>query len=416
MVLGVSWSLWLSAGSISTIVVALAVLALRRGARVTASGAGEKREMRIYADQLREIERDRARGVIAPGEAERLRAETARRLLDADRRTTVALIESPTSMKVLALLMVVAVPLGAGALYWRVGAPAYADMPLVQRFDEAAAIRAGRPSQTAMEAGWLADPNRPPARPVDAQFLALMAQLREALAGRPDDRRGLRLLAVNERAIGNNAESAAAWARLIDLQGDAAPVEDLAALAESMALAAGGQISPQAEQVLEQILQRDPRNGAARYFLGLMFAQTGRPDATFRLWRGLLEDSNPDDPWVPAIRGTIEELADVAGVRYTLPPVAGSRGPTAADMANAADMTPEERQQMIGGMVEGLAARLANQGGSAEEWARLIGALGTLGQAERARAIWAEARSVFADQPGGLAQVEAAARAQGFTE
>ena len=25
-------------------------------------------------------------------------------------------------------------------------------------------------------------------------------------------------------------------------------------------------------------------------------------EATFRIWRGLLEDSNPDDPWVASLR------------------------------------------------------------------------------------------------------------------
>ena len=34
----------------------------------------------------------------------------------------------------------------------------------------------------------------------------------------------------------------------------------------------------------------------------------------------------------------------------------------------------------------------------------------------RARGIWAEARQVFADQPDALAQIEAAARQQGFTD
>ena len=89
---------------------------------------------------------------------------------------------------------------------------------------------------------------------------------------------------------------------------------------------------------------------------------------------------------------------------------------SAADMAAAADMTSGERQQMIGNMVEGLAARLSNQGGTPEEWARLINALGVLGQADRARSIWAEARQVFADQPDAMAQIDAAARQQGFSD
>ena len=104
-------------------------------------------------------------------------------------------------------------------------------------------------------------------------------------------------------------------------------------------------------------------------------------------------------------------------MRYTLPPEGASgRGPSAADMQAAAEMSEEERQQMIGGMVEGLAARLAASGGPAQDWARLIGALGVLGQTDRARGIWAEARLAFADRPEDLALIDAAARAQGFGE
>lgn len=413
--MAISWFI-IPALALCAVVVALVVLGLRHGSQLAAAELGEKREIRLYADQLKEIERDRERGLIAPDEAERLRTETARRLLAADRRTASAPGESPRAMKGLALALALAVPLGAGALYAGLGTFDYADQPLARRFDEATERRAERPRQAAMEASWQADPARPPAPEVDPEYLALMEQLRAAVAQHPDDPRGLRLLAENEGRIGNHGASAEAWVRLIEIEGAAAPVEDLVALAETMVLATGGLVSPEAEAVLEHILQRDPRNGTGRYYLGLMFAQTGRPDLTFRLWRGLLEDSEPDDPWVPPIRATIEELADIAGVRYTLPPVIGGRGPSAGDVAAAAELSDEERQQMIGGMVEGLAARLANQGGPAEDWARLIGALGVLGERERARAIWAEARLVFADQPQALELIDGAARAQGIAE
>ncbi|PWE27200.1 c-type cytochrome biogenesis protein CcmI [Pararhodobacter marinus] len=403
--------------ALTVLILSLVVLGLQRGARVQASEPGARREMRVYRDQLKEIERDAARGLIAPDEAERLRAETARRLLDADKRGASELGESPRAMKAVALGLVILTGLGAVALYGREGAPGYADMPLADRFAQAQDMRAARPSQDALETAWQNDPERPEAAPVEQQYLDLMAQLRAALTERPDDPRGLRLLAVNEGNIGNYAASADAWMRLIDLQGAETSVADMTALAEAMIMATGGVVSPEAELVLERVLQRDAQNGTARYYLGLMFAQTGRPDLTFRLWRGLLEDSAADDPWVPAIRGTIEELAGIAGVRYTLPPqTGGGRGPSAADIDAAAEMTEAQRQEMIGGMVEGLAQRLASQGGPVEDWTRLIGALGVLGQTDRARAIWSEARLVFADDAGALAQIDAAGQAQGFGE
>ncbi|HPD94218.1 MAG: c-type cytochrome biogenesis protein CcmI [Rhodobacter sp.] len=402
--------------ALCVLVVGLIALGLARGARVRASEPGEKREMRIYADQLKEIDRDRARGLIPADEAERMRAETARRLLEADRKTSAETVESPRAMRRVALVLALSVPIGAGLLYLREGVPGMGDEPLALRFAQAAEMRAARPSQDVLETDWANDPNRPAAPQVDQTYLDLMTRLREAVANRPGDAQGLRLLAVNEGNLGNHAASARAWGQLIDVEGQDAPVADLSALAEAMVLATGGIVSPQAEVVLQRILERDPRNGSARFYLGWMFIQTGRPDLSFRIWRGLLEDSNPDDPWVPSLRQALPELAQIAGVRYTLPPEGGSRGPSAADMAAAADMTSGERQQMIGNMVEGLAARLSNQGGTPEEWARLINALGVLGQADRARSIWAEARQVFADQPDAMAQIDAAARQQGFSD
>ncbi len=56
-------------------------------------------------------------------------------------------------------------------------------------------------------------------------------------------------------------------------------------------MAAGGYVSPEAEAALSEVLRREPSNGRARYYTGLLYAQTGRPDLAFRVWRPLLEDS-----------------------------------------------------------------------------------------------------------------------------
>lgn len=108
-------------------------------------------------------------------------------------------------------------------------------------------------------------------------------------------------------------------------------------------------------------------------------------------------------------------LAQMAGEsNYVQPqPQTQPRGPTADDVAAAAEMSEEDRQGMIRGMVDGLAERLATEGGSSDDWARLIGALGVLGDSERAAAIWAEAQQVFAASDSDLATVRAAAESAG---
>ena len=89
-------------------------------------------------------------------------------------------------------------------------------------------------------------------------------------------------------------------------------------------------------------------------------------------------------------------------------------GPDADAMAAAADMTPEQQQQMIDGMVKGLEDRLAKQGGSPEEWARLIGALAVKGDQAHAREILTEARSKFAADPQALVVIDGAAGQAGL--
>jgi cytochrome c-type biogenesis protein CcmH len=71
---------------------------------------------------------------------------------------------------------------------------------------------------------------------------------------------------------------------------------------------------------------------------------------------------------------------------------------------------------MIRGMVTGLSERLATEGGTAEEWARLIRALGVLGDTDQARAIWSEAQTLFSETPEDMAIVQEAAEAAGVAQ
>jgi cytochrome c-type biogenesis protein CcmH len=151
-----------------------------------------------------------------------------------------------------------------------------------------------------------------------------------------------------------------------------------------------------------------------------MMLQNDRPDATFRMWSALLEEGPETAPWIAPIRDQIADVAWRAGVKYDPPAPAAApgalSGPSAADMANAADMTPEERQEMVRGMVAQLSERLATEGGTPQEWARLISAYGVLGETDRAAAIWGEAQQVFAAKPDALEIVRQGAERAGVTD
>lgn len=406
---------WIIAFALAVLSVAPLALSLRR-----AHGIGSQDETRadievkLYRDQLNEVDRDAARGVISEEDAKRSRVEISRRLLEADKARASQKREIKRGPLWGALALAAICLVGGIWLYIDLGVPTYEDLPLERRIELAAENRANRLSQDEMETRV---PATPPLEAPDERLLTLITELRKALEERPDDLQGHLLLVRNEAAIGNFREAYEAQQEVIRIKGEEATAGDYAELADLMIMASNGYVSPEAETALTRALQRDPKNGVAIYYTGLMFAQTGRPDMTFRFWQPLLSNSEPTDPWVPPIRGQIEMVAQAAGIRYTLPPVTdGLRGPTQADIEATADMTPEERQEMIRGMVEGLSARLANEGGSPEEWSRLISSLAMLGDTDRARDIWNEAQVIFGPAPDQLAVVRSGAERAGLVE
>ena len=412
---------WLVVASMTLTVTGLMVTALRRGSNAIASAQSD---LQVFRDQLREVERDLARGVINEEDAQRLRTEIGRRVLVADAAVARAQAVGAGARGpggLLAVLVIAAITTGGAlAMYvWR-GAPMLPDMPMAARMAGYEALRAQRLSQQEAQAR-MPGADAGLKNPEDPQHAQLMDQLRAIMVERPDDIPGWQLLVRNEAMLGNAAAAAEAQARINALKGDGVTATDLSQQAELMIMAAGGLVTPQTEAVLGAALARDPSDKLARYYSGVMFLQLQRPDLAFRHWAPLWEESAPTDPWVEQLGAQLPDVAWLAGQhRYALPAVGAAAvalpGPDAAAMEAAADMTPAERQQMIEGMVQGLMQRLAAQGGSAEEWARLIRALGVLGDEDRARSILIEARERFDGRADEMAMIEAAATAAGLAK
>ena len=407
-------SFWIFAGAITLLVTLLLVRALLSGGRGKEHPATY--DLAVYRDQLKEVEKDVTRGIVAEEDAERLRLEISRKILSADAQIETAtegsIKQGPKAAIGITLLLVVLTG-GAFYAYWELGQPGYPDMGLKTRFADAEDLREGRPSQAEAESAL----PTVPLNSGDSDYVKeLIQKLRDVVAERPNDAQGLRLLASNEASLGNNKAAYEAQLNLIRVLEDEAQPEDLVAFAEYMILAANGYVSPEAEQALSQVLRFEENHPVARYYMGLMMAQTGRPDVAFRVWRSLLNEGPESAPWIPAIRSQIEELAAWAGVDYELPPVSSLSGPSAEDIAAAGELSAEEQQEMIRGMVAQLSERLATEGGSAEEWSRLISSLGILGDTEQASAIWNEARIVFASDAQGLEVVRAGARRAGVAQ
>jgi cytochrome c-type biogenesis protein CcmH len=409
-------SFWLITFLMALGACALLALALLRGHRLARPAA--EFDLDVYRDQLSEVERDAARGVLEADDAARLRTEISRRILAADKALQLG-VQSAHSSSALRYGVITALGVvligGSLFLYRDLGAPGYGDLALSDRIEQAEITRKERPSQQSAESSLPAfeiNPNTP------QEYVELVEQLRKAVAQRPDDLQGATLLATHEMRTGNAARAHAAQSDVLRIKGSDASSEDFALYADMLVIAAGGYVSPQAEAALAGALQKDPQNGIARYYTGLMMMQVGRPDIAFRAWATLLQDSPDDAPWVAPVRAQIEDLAFRAGVKYELPPLKNKSlaGPSGEDVDNAAELTATERQEMIQGMVAQLSERLATEGGSPEEWAQLLRAMGVLGDEDRAGLIWQNAKEVFADHPDALEIVRNAARELGVTQ
>src|SRR2546429_576331 len=91
-------------------------------------------EATVYRDQLAEVDRDLAGGLIGASEAEAARVEIARRLLAAsDRQRDLPARTGAGSRRVAAVIALVGLPLAAAAFYLPLGSPQLGDFPLAAR-------------------------------------------------------------------------------------------------------------------------------------------------------------------------------------------------------------------------------------------------------------------------------------------
>ncbi|MBL3564642.1 c-type cytochrome biogenesis protein CcmI, partial [Rhodovulum sulfidophilum] len=169
----------------AAVIAAVLTLTLVRGRRGDEPAAAY--DLRVYRDQLDEVERDLGRGVITEDEAARIRTEVSRRVLEADRKLArqSGSGQAPKALSLAAGVAVLAVLMGGTWItYSANGAPGYADQPLDLRKTEAADYRATRMKQAEAEEQ---APPMPGLPTPDAEHLELVKKLREVVAQRGDD-------------------------------------------------------------------------------------------------------------------------------------------------------------------------------------------------------------------------------------
>src|SRR5690349_10238537 len=203
----------------------------------------------VYKDQLKELERDIARGLLTAAEAENARLEIQRRLLAADRLPTasVRLARSP----VLAAVLLAFVTGGGLAFYLWIGQPGVSDVPFAERKAELAQEDQQLPLRQAAE--------------------RLAAKLKQ----NPSDAVGWVLYSRSLALLGDWDKAEDAYSHAVALGRNGPDVA--VARAEMLVMQTGGTITPAAETVFRDVLKADPSNPVARYYLAVALLQAGEP-------------------------------------------------------------------------------------------------------------------------------------------
>lgn len=336
----------------------------RRGPRIGGDVA-------VYRDQIDEIARDRAAGLIGEAEAEAARVEVSRRLIAAADVAQVEADAAPAAgetfrRRATAVAVLVALPLVAAALYLALGSPTLPGQPL--------ASRAVTPLQE---------------RSLDN----LVAQVEAHLERNPEDGRGWEVIAPVYLRYGRFDEAVKARRNALRLNGASADRE--ADLGEALMGAANGIVTAEAKAAFERALALNAKHPKARFFLAVAAYQDGQSAQAAAIWQDMLKDAAPDSPWGPTVRQALARIQD-----------SPAPGPSAEDVAAAERMAPEDRTAMVRGMVDRLAERLKRDGSDVEGWLRLVRAYTVMGDRDRALSAIADARRALGHDADKLRRLD----------
>ena len=187
---------------------------------------------------------------------------------------------------------------------------------------------------------------------------------------------------------------------------------DIAGLyGEALTRAAGGLVTEPARKAFERALAADPKDVRAVFFLGLAESQAGNARAALERWLRLEAASPADAGWLPTLRQEMARVAreaaiDLAALRRELN--LSPRGPTARDMEDADKLSPEQRMQMIRGMVANLEARLKENPKDLDGWKRLGRAWSVLNEHAKAAEAYRRAHELAPDDAQIMADYAAA--------
>ena len=248
---------------------------------------------------------------------------------------------------------------GAAALYWFVlGTPSMPAQPLSARTAELNQTSALAKSQL-------------------EEKQQAFATAREKTLAQPENIGGWLDLALASAELGRAGEELDALRSALSLSGGDISIKSM--LAEALTRSADNQVIPEARQLVTEVLQDNPEEPRALFLSGLAAMEDGDYQAALTRWGDLVEISPPEAPWLEMVRTNMRDAAKKAGIaEESLPAL------SAEVIAQAAEMSEEERRQMIEGMVDALRQRLQDAPDDLTGWQRLARAYDVLDRPEAA--------------------------------
>jgi cytochrome c-type biogenesis protein CcmH len=363
----VTMILWVIFALMTATAIFAVVWPLGRPPRASAGGS----DLAVYKDQLKEIDSDRASGLIREAEAEAARLEISRRLLAAAEPPSGAAppaLPKSERRRLAAVVALAVLTLGPLGFYIALGSPNIPGEPAFARITT----------------------------PQGHESIAsLVSQVEAHLAAAPKDGAGWEVLAPVYTRLGRFDDAVQARKKALSLNGATAARE--ADLGEAETAAANGVVTAEAKAAFERAVGRDPKEAKARYFLGLAAEQDGRNDDAVSIWRSMLAEAPSGAPWVGFVR---QALGRVSGAQIA------TAEPSTADISAAADMSGDARRDMIRGMVARLADRLHDNGADVEGWLRLVRAYVVLGDRTKAKDAAAEAKRALGERPDDIRRID----------
>ena len=364
-------------------------------------------DVEVYRDQLDEIDRDKAAGLIGTAEAEAARVEVSRRLIAAaDNAKTAAALATPAaaarSRWATFTAAVIVLPLVSGIVYLSLGSPNFVPGSI----DAANDVQA-----------------------LPSGIEKTVADVEAYLQSNPRDARGWELLAPVYLRLGRFDDAVAARRKALEILGSS-PAR-LGDLGEAIIMASRGVVTPEAKTLFERANAADPEDVMAQYYLGLSAKQEGRRDEALKRWTALVSTAPEGAPWLPMVKNALARV-DEKGPAFVAPsapvavapPAPGSAGPIGANatapgpdasqVAAAGQMAPAERNSMIEGMVARLAQKMAENGSDVDGWLRLIKAYSVLGERDKALGAAANARAALAGNKDDVRRVGELAKQLGL--